>query len=92
MHQNHRARVTKKWDDLALKNVWLFVHAMMMADCPTTGGYPKIGTVASADLPLLAQCTPKKSRIRFQEMTVEEAQKKYHVLMNGAEKVVEADS
>ena len=36
------------------KSVWLFVHAIMMADGPTTGGYPKIGTVASADLPLLA--------------------------------------
>ena len=61
----------------------------MMADCPTTGGYPKIGTVASADLPLLAQCTPKKSRIRFQETTVEEAQKKYRALMNGSDKIVE---
>jgi antagonist of KipI len=64
---------------------------VMMADCPTTGGYPKIGTVASADLPLLAQCTPQKSRIRFQETTVEEAQKKYRVLMHGSDKIVEAD-
>jgi len=46
----------------------------MMADGPTTGGYPKIGTVASADLPLLAQCVPNKSKIRFRETTVEEAQ------------------
>jgi antagonist of KipI len=29
---------------------------VMMADSPTTGGYPRIGAVASADLPLLAQC------------------------------------
>jgi antagonist of KipI len=49
----------------------------MMADCPTTGGYPKIGTIASADLPLLAQCAPSKSRIRFRETTVEKAQEKY---------------
>ena len=61
----------------------------MMADCPTTGGYPKIGAVASVDLPLLAQCTPKKSRIRFQETTVEEAQKKYRVLIHGLDKIVE---
>lgn len=50
---------------------------VMMADAPTTGGYPKIGTVASADLPLLAQCVPNKSEIRFRETTVEKAQKKY---------------
>jgi antagonist of KipI len=62
---------------------------VMMADCPPTGGYPKIGTVASADLPLLAQCVPNKSRIRFRETTVAKAQKKYRVLMNGLEKIVE---
>lgn len=62
---------------------------VMMADCPTTGGYPKIGTVASADLSVLAQCMPNKSRIRFQETTVERAQKKYHTLMNGLERIVE---
>jgi antagonist of KipI len=60
----------------------------MMADGPTTGGYPKIGTVISADLPLLAQCAPRKSRIRFQEVTVEEAQKKYRVLMRGLKNIV----
>jgi antagonist of KipI len=49
---------------------------VMMADCPTTGGYSKIGTVISADLPLLAQCVPNKSKIRFQKMTVAKAQKK----------------
>jgi allophanate hydrolase subunit 2 len=52
-----------------------------MADCPTTGGYPKIGTVASADLPLLAQCVPNKSKIRFRETTVEKAQEKYRELI-----------
>jgi allophanate hydrolase subunit 2 len=62
-----------------------------MADCPTTGGYPKIGAVASADWPLLAQCVPKKSRIRFRETTVEKAQEKYRELMNGLNKIVEAD-
>jgi antagonist of KipI len=54
---------------------------VMMADCPTTGGYPKIGTVSSADLPLLAQCAPNKSRIRFRETTVEQAQEKYRELI-----------
>jgi len=62
---------------------------VMMADCPTTGGYPKIGTVPSADLPLLAQCVPNKSGIRFRETTVAKAQKKYRALMSGLEKIVE---
>ena len=70
------------------KNVWLFVQTMMMADCPTTGGYPKIGTVASADFPLFAQCTPKKSRIRFRETAVEDAQQEYRTLMSGLETIV----
>ncbi|MDQ3004894.1 MAG: biotin-dependent carboxyltransferase family protein [Chloroflexota bacterium] len=61
---------------------------VMMADSPTTGGYPKIGTVASADLPLLAQCVPNKSRIRFRETTVAEAQKKYRMLMSGLNKSI----
>jgi antagonist of KipI len=58
---------------------------VMMADCPTTGGYPKIATVVSADLPLLAQCVPNKSKIRFQETTIVKAQKKYFRLMNNLE-------
>jgi antagonist of KipI len=62
---------------------------IMMADSPTTGGYPKIGTVASVDLPLLAQCAPGKSKIRFRKTTIAKAQKKYRELMNGLEKIVE---
>jgi antagonist of KipI len=61
---------------------------VMMADCPTTGGYPKIGTVASVDLPLLAQCTPNQSRLRFRETTVEKAQQEYRALIEGLEMVV----
>jgi antagonist of KipI len=61
---------------------------VMMADCPTTGGYPKIGTVASADLPLLAQCAPNKSRIRFRETKVEKAQEKYREMVQGLGKIV----
>jgi len=62
---------------------------VMMADSPTTGGYPKIGTVASADLPLLAQCVPNKSKIQFRKTTVAKAQKKYRELMSGLEGIVE---
>ena len=62
---------------------------IMMADSPPTGGYPKIGAVASADLPLLSQCTPGKSVIHFRKTTVSKAQKKYRGLMRGLEKIVE---
>jgi antagonist of KipI len=62
---------------------------VMMADCPTTGGYPKIGTVASADLPLLAQCVPVKSRTRFRETTVAKAQEKYRALMTGLDGIID---
>ena len=60
---------------------------VMMADCPTTGGYPKIGTVAIADLPLLAQCVPNQSRIRFRETTVTKAQEKYRAVFEGLQKI-----
>lgn len=39
--------------------------ALLMADCQTTGGYPKIGVVISADLPLAAQALPGRS-LRFE--------------------------
>ena len=54
---------------------------VMMADCATTGGYPKIASVIHADLPLLAQCTPGKDSVRFRETTVKAAQEKYRVMM-----------
>lgn len=38
---------------------------VMMADAPTTGGYPKIGTVVTADLSRLAQLVPGEGRVRF---------------------------
>lgn len=57
---------------------------VMMADSPTTGGYPKIANVIWADLPLLAQCEAGNSKIRFQEVNLEEAQEKYKsVLLRG---------
>jgi antagonist of KipI len=62
---------------------------VMIADSPTTGGYPKIGTVTSADLPLLAQCVPGRSKIRFRETTVTKAQKKFRELMSRLERIVE---
>jgi biotin-dependent carboxylase-like uncharacterized protein len=46
---------------------------VLMADRQTTGGYPKIGYVASVDLPLLAQMGPGDS-IAFERITLEQAQ------------------
>jgi len=48
---------------------------VMMADAPTTGGYPKLGTVIEADLPLLAQVMPGEGEVRFAAVSVEEAQR-----------------
>ncbi len=39
---------------------------VMMADSPTTGGYPKIANVTRASLPLLAQCESGISKINFE--------------------------
>jgi allophanate hydrolase len=42
---------------------------VMLADGPTTGGYPKVATVIAADLPRLAQLLPGRSRMRFAVLT-----------------------
>jgi biotin-dependent carboxylase-like uncharacterized protein len=47
---------------------------VMLADGPTTGGYPKIATVITAEVPRLAQLAPG-DRLRFAVVTVEEAQR-----------------
>lgn len=46
---------------------------VLMADRQTTGGYPKIAQVISADLPLMAQLN-LGAQIHFREVTLEEAQ------------------
>ena len=61
---------------------------VMMADGPTTGGYPKIATAISADLPLLAQCSPGAGRVRFRATTVAAAQAKYREMNRGLIAVV----
>jgi antagonist of KipI len=52
----------------------------MMADSPTSGGYPIIAVVIRADLPLLAQCEPLKSQVRFRQVSPEQAREAYMVL------------
>ena len=45
---------------------------ILAADCQTTGGYPRIAHVISADIPLLAQMRPGE-QIRFQPVSLEQA-------------------
>jgi antagonist of KipI len=45
---------------------------VMAADGPTTGGYPKIATVVTADLPVLAQLVPGEGEVRFEAVRVED--------------------
>ena len=52
------------------------VPIVLMADGQTTGGYPRIGEVASVDLPLMAQLKPG-DRVRFRPVSVQDAQREY---------------
>ena len=45
---------------------------VMLPDGPTTGGYPKIATVVTADLPLLGQLVPGEGHVRFEAVPLEE--------------------
>lgn len=47
---------------------------IMLADHQTTGGYPKLATVATVDLPKLAQAMPG-TKLQFSLVTVQAAQK-----------------
>jgi antagonist of KipI len=49
---------------------------ILMADHQTTGGYPKIANVISADLPKLAQMKPNDS-IEFKIVELQEAEDAY---------------
>lgn len=49
---------------------------VLMADGQTTGGYPRIGEVASVDLPLMAQLKPG-DHVRFVPTSLEDAQALY---------------
>lgn len=49
------------------------IPIVLMADHQTTGGYPKIGEIASADVPQLAQLPPG-ARVRFLRCSLEDAQ------------------
>jgi antagonist of KipI len=54
---------------------------VMLAERQTVGGYPKIATVISVDLPKIGQCRPG-DQVRFQKVELEEAQKLYQAYQN----------
>jgi antagonist of KipI len=58
---------------------------VMQADCPTTGGYPKIASVITADQPILAQTPISSGQIRFIETTIDQAQSAYRTLIANLE-------
>lgn len=45
---------------------------VLLPECQTTGGYPRIATVIPCDLPLIAQ-TPAGAPVRFEFVTLEQA-------------------
>ncbi len=54
---------------------------IMLADRQTTGGYTKIATVISSDIPKLVQCKYGK-KIKFKVISVQEAQALYRIELN----------
>lgn len=54
---------------------------IMMSEHQGSGGYTKIANVITVDIPLVAQCPPG-AEIRFQAVTVEEAQRLYLVRLS----------
>lgn len=66
-------------DGIAFGSIQVPAHGkpiVLLADRQTTGGYAKIATVATVDIPKLVQ-RKTEHKIRFKAITVEEAQKLY---------------
>ncbi len=53
-----------------------FEPTILVSDCQTTGGYVKIATIISVDLPLVAQLAPG-DRVAFEEISLWEARRMY---------------
>lgn len=71
-------------DGIAFGSIQVPAHGqpiIMLADRQTTGGYTKIATVVSTDIPKLVQCKFNK-KIKFTAVTMEEAQEIYLAEMN----------
>jgi biotin-dependent carboxylase-like uncharacterized protein len=76
-------------DGIALGSIQVPGHGrpvILMADRQTTGGYPKVATVISADLPALGRARIG-AKISFQEATVEEARQLRRSLLREIEAI-----
>lgn len=85
----HRDKAEIISDGIAMGAIQIPGHGqpiLMMADRQTTGGYPKIGNVITADLPKLAQAKPGDS-LRFQWVSIEEAQEVFIQMEKGLNKI-----
>ena len=70
--------VYKRQDGIAFGSVQVPSHGkpiILLADRQTTGGYAKIATVITSDLPLLAQLRPGGS-LRFEKVDLQYAVKR----------------
>jgi antagonist of KipI len=62
---------------------------LLMADCQTTGGYPRIAKVVEVDLPLCAQLKPG-NHLHFEIISLKEAEKLYIELQSNFQKLATA--
>ena len=62
---------------------------LLMADCQTTGGYPRLAKVAEVDLPICAQLKPGHT-IHFELINLKEAEKLYLDLQSDFKKLAAA--
>ena len=60
---------------------------VLLTDCPTIGGYPKIANVITADYDLLVQKIPG-TNISFQCIELEEAEELYKKKYNNISKII----
>jgi biotin-dependent carboxylase-like uncharacterized protein len=64
---------------------------LLLSDRQTTGGYAKIATVISADLPLAVQCQPGSGQIRFRAVEVAHAQARLRQQVAGLQNGIETE-
>ena len=62
-----------------------------MSDRQTAGGYTKIATVISADLPLVAQCPLGKGSLRFKATSIAAAQARYRAMLKSLDAIEAED-
>ncbi len=62
---------------------------LLMADCQTTGGYPRLAKTAEVDLPICAQLKPGQA-IQFELINIKEAEKLYLDLQLDLQKLATA--